>query len=76
MGVKLIGNKFIYGSVEPRPICNLPPGARYRLRIRGAAFAKCFVKTKDGITQHCLEEMPGTKGEWLLSYPIAQNKRA
>lgn len=75
MPVTNTGKTYLFGTMEPRPIVNIPAGASYKLRMRPKCFMLCFVKTADAITAHHVKHMIGTRDEWLLSEAHARNER-
>lgn len=64
------GAAFPSGVCEPRPIINLPPGAKLRLRMRNDAELIAYVRTDSGISAWTLE----CHGDnWKLCAEVGRN---
>ncbi len=69
----IVTTHFIFGVPTDEqlsaPFANLPEGARVRWRFRAREFARCFVKTANGIAEYSPEFI---NGKWHLNEEFRQ----
>ncbi len=58
---RFVGTTIVFGAYPPRPIVNIPAGARrVRLRLRNTAAGQAFIKFDDRIERWILCPADGT----------------
>jgi hypothetical protein len=66
------GERAVYGVMEPKPISNLPDGAKVRLRLRAKRLGIAVVRTGNKTSKWIL----GNNGEtWSLLFEEGANVR-